>query len=471
MCPIISIPSEASADIQVNTYTTEHQLLPKAAMAANGNFVIAWYGHGQEGDTSNIYAQLYDAAGSQVGSEFRVGTGTDYSQGRDPVTAMDANGNFVITWVSGGDGDGSGIYAQLYNHAGVPVGTVFQVNTYTTGSQIRPSTAMAANGNFVIAWESYGQDGDGAGIFAQHYDAVGTPLGSEFQVNTYTTFYQQIASTAMGANGNFVIAWEAFEPDGDWAGIYAQLYDATGNPVGSEFQANTYTDYPQESSTAMDANGNFVIAWESFWQDGDSGGIYAQRYDNAGNPLDSEFQVNTYTTHHQVLPSIAMDEDGDFVISWSSHEQDGDDFGVFAQRYDAVGSPMGTEFQVNSYTDSTQRESATAMDAYGNFVIAWESSGQDGDGYGIFMKLFLIDQDRDGVLDENDNCPDTYPDSEVSPEGCNGEQLIGFRCSESEFRNYGGYVNCVRKAAFECVELGLIDINDIGRIVSGVVRK
>ena len=37
-----------------------------------------------------------------------------------------------------------------------------------------------------MAWESYGQDADGYGIFAQRYDAAGAPSGTEFQVNTYT---------------------------------------------------------------------------------------------------------------------------------------------------------------------------------------------------------------------------------------------------------------------------------------------
>ncbi len=63
----------------------------------------------------------------------------------------------------------------------------FSVNTYTPGDQDSPSTAMDADGNFVVAWSSYGQDGDGYGVYAQRYDYNGSPVGSEFIVNTYST--------------------------------------------------------------------------------------------------------------------------------------------------------------------------------------------------------------------------------------------------------------------------------------------
>ncbi len=47
--------------------------------------------------------------------------------------------------------------------------TEFQVNTYTTYDQQYPSVAMGANGNFVIAWSSFGQDGDCFGVFMKYY--------------------------------------------------------------------------------------------------------------------------------------------------------------------------------------------------------------------------------------------------------------------------------------------------------------
>ena len=62
----------------------------------------------------------------------------------------------------------------------------------------------------------------------------------------------------------------------------------------------------------------------------------------------SEFAVNTYTTGQQGYPAVATAPDGRFVVVWSSESQDGDSFGVFGQRYNAFGAKAGAEFQVNT---------------------------------------------------------------------------------------------------------------------------
>ena len=67
----------------------------------------------------------------------------------------------------------------------------------------------------------------------------------------------------------------------------------------------------------------------------------------AQDPAGAEFQVNSYTTGYQGFPAVASDENGNFVVAWSSG-QDGSGFGVFGQRFSAAGLPQGGEFQVNS---------------------------------------------------------------------------------------------------------------------------
>ena len=62
-----------------------------------------------------------------------------------------------------------------------------QANTHTDSTQANPSIAMGVHRQYVVVWESLGQDGDGWGIFGQRYNPDGTKAGLEFQVNTYTT--------------------------------------------------------------------------------------------------------------------------------------------------------------------------------------------------------------------------------------------------------------------------------------------
>ena len=45
---------------------------------------------------------------------------------------------------------------------------------------------------------------------------------------------------------------------------------------------------------------------------------------------------------------------------------------------------MGGEYQVNTVTNNAQRFPKIAMDANGDSVVTWESLMQDGSGYGVY---------------------------------------------------------------------------------------
>ena len=379
----------AGSELRANTYTTDFQSRPAIAMDADGDFVVSWGSYGQDGEDYGVYAQRYNAAGVAQGGEFRVNTYTTAGQG-SPTLAMDADGDFVVSWNSTGqDGFNTGVFLQRYNAAGVAQGSEFQVNTFTTAGQAVPAIAMDADGDFVVSWQSNGQDGNGYGIYARRYNAAGVAQGSEFRVNTFTTGAQTQPTVAMDADGDFVVSWQSSGQDGAGIGVFAQRYNAAGVAQGSEFQVNTFTSDSQAGPTvAMDADGDFVISWRSIGQEGANYGVYAQRYNSAGVALGSEFRVNTYTAGDQSAPAIAMDADGDFIVSWRSTGQDGSGNGIYAQRYNALGVAQGGEFRVNTFTTGAQSNNATAMDADGDFVVSWQSDGQDGSGPGIYLQRY-----------------------------------------------------------------------------------
>ncbi len=285
------------------------------------------------------------------GPEFEVNSYTTGAQAQ-PKIATDLAGDYVVVWQSyGADGSGYGIFAQRYNAAGIAQGSEFQVNTDTAGNQEFPVVAMDAAGDFVVAWQSYGEDGSQYGIYAQRYNASGAAAGGEFLVNSYVTGQQMLPSVAMDFEGDFVVAWESNDEDGGGFGIYAQQFNSSGVAQGSQFQVNSYTAGDQRRpAVAMDAAGDFVIAWQSSGEDLSGYGVYAQRYNASAVAQGSEFLVNTYTTGDQRFAAAAMDADGDFVITWSSNLEDGASYGIYAQRYNSAGAAQGSEFRVNTYT-------------------------------------------------------------------------------------------------------------------------
>jgi hypothetical protein len=382
-------------EFQVNTYTTNNQNFPATAMDNNGNFVIVWEGSGA-GDNNGVFARKYNNTGHPLGSVFLVNTTTFRSQVNADI-AMDNNGDFVVVWDSYQDGLRNNIYAQRYHSDGSRAGSEFIANTLSTSSQSTPTVAMDDDGDFVIAWAS-NREGD-QGIYAQRYYSDGTPNGSDFHVNTYTISSQSRPRAAMDSDGDFVITWTSINQEfyGSNYGVYAQRYDSNGTPSPQgEFLVNTRTTAGQGiQAVAMDGDGDFVVTWQSDYQDGNNTGVFAQRFNSSGGTAGSEFLVNSNTIQRQYQPAVAMDNNGDFVITWESYQQDGSGFGIYAQRYNSDGSkPLtnGSEFQVNFYTFSDQSDTAIAMNSSGQFVIAWDSFKVEGNfDLGVSAKKFNTD--------------------------------------------------------------------------------
>ena len=140
-----------------------------------------------------------------------------------------------------------GLESAVLAAPGDPVGVEFQVNTYATGTQNDTAVAPDGAGGFVVVWQSPASAGDtsGDGIFARRYDAAGAPVGPEFQVNTWTTGDQSLPAVVANGSQGFIVVWQSNggSPgnDTDSNSVQGQLFDATGSPLGGEFQVNTYT--------------------------------------------------------------------------------------------------------------------------------------------------------------------------------------------------------------------------------------
>jgi len=159
---------------------------------------------------------------------FRVNDFTTGHQ-RYPSVAADSD-KFVVTWQSEGqDGSGYGIYARRFKLGdGSPIGAMFQVNTFTTGSQVHPSVSSNLWMNCGITWTDEVQDPQG-GIFAiSPYGCVG---GVNAHVNTTTTGAQTGPAIAAGGFDYLFAAWTSEQdPDGS-LGVYAQLLNPGWLPV------------------------------------------------------------------------------------------------------------------------------------------------------------------------------------------------------------------------------------------------
>ena len=327
--------------------------------------------------------------GEPLGSEFRVNTQTTLQQSHSSVAS--GGSGFIVVWTSYLlDGSSSGVAGQRFDSSGTPLGTQFQVNTHTTNSQVDPEVDTNASGDFVVVWVSNQQDGSDGGVFGQRYAASGAPLGPEFRVNTSVFGDQFFPDVAVDPSGGFLVAWASGPPQAPGVDydVFAQRYDSSGAPAGPEFRVNTFTTRgltSSQPSVAADPAGNFVVVWSGGPdQDGSADGVFGRRFAGSGEPLGPEFRINTYTTDFQRYPAVATDPSGSFVVVWASLFQEAGipgQNGVFGQRYASTGAPVGPEFHVNTYTPGSQLFPVVATDAAGNFVVVWEDREQEEDKY------------------------------------------------------------------------------------------
>ncbi len=314
-----------------------------------------------------VAAALTCPASSQLllqGVEFQVNSHT-LGQQQTNAVAGSASG-FVVVWAGNDASDFPGAFGQRSASSGARLGVEFQVNVYTTlfGGPSGPSVAADETG-FVLAWAISGQDGDSSGVFARRFGSTGSPIASEFQVNSRTSGAQGNPSVAM-SGGGFVVVWQS---PGDLfdRGIFGQRFSSTGARQAQEFRVNDYVEGDQNyPSVAMDPQG-FVVVWQSEGQDGDAGGIFGRRFDSQGFILAEDFQVNEVTSNLQQKPSVAKDSSG-FVVVWDGI--DGIATGVFARRYDSGGTAQASEFRLNSNISGLQLDGSVVLRG-GSFVSAW----------------------------------------------------------------------------------------------------
>ena len=394
---VTTLSPHTYAEFRVNTYTNSDQQMPHLTGLTDGGYIISWISTGQDGSYNGIYAKHYDASGA-AGAEFRVNTYTTLDQNFPRVEQL-KDGSIVIAWHSNGqDGSGWGIYEQRFNSAGSPLGTEFRVNSYITSDQTNPFVTALSDGGFLITYNSSGQDGSGVGIYAQRYTVNGISSGAAFKVNTYTSSDQLYGADDLLSDGSNIIVWQSYGQDGSGWGVYGQHYAANGSAIGSEFMINTSTSGEQGNmDVAALAGGGFAVTWEASSQDGSGYGIYAQIFSADGSKIGAEFRVNTYTGENQGIPAIASLMDGGFVIAWKSDgNQDGSLAGIFAQRFAANGTKTGSEFLVNTYTSGNQYDPSLTSLADGGFMVTWHSNLQDGSGLGVYAQRYAADGSKTG---------------------------------------------------------------------------
>ena len=304
-------------------------------------------------------------------------------QGHPAITVL-TDGKIVVTWHGKGATAEKGIWGRMFLVDGPPAGPVFHVNESAEDLQEAPAIAALSNGGFVIAWQEGGDDGTSAdgserGVYARLFNNSGQPSGNRFPVNSYTANDQKSADVAALNNGAFVVVWQSGEnwddgPDGSRGGIVFQLFGASGEKTGDEQIANSETDLDQmDPAVASLSDGSFVITWSSDEQDGSGLGIFGQRFDGSGNKDGLEFQINETTQHHQSSSDIAVFEDGEFAVVWRSIINPSPNIQrIYGRLYTSDGDAADSQFVIGpSVNGDINQAPAVAASEGDEWLVTW----------------------------------------------------------------------------------------------------
>jgi hypothetical protein len=360
--PILAVAAPYGGPIQLNPNEIGDLMALDVAAAGNGDVIVLW----QSGPVASMTRSLqrYDTAGRPLLAQALNITGAIRvaagPSGTYAVLSQQANGSLFDLFVT------------VFNRGGGVIVPALRVNDSTTltGRFSGATIAMNASGQFAVAWAVPGGNGTPHSVYARRFNANGAPAAPQVLVHANTRDLDWIGSfdVALDAVGNFVVAWDFGDTNAiDLIDVFARRFNASAQALGPELRVNTTTPGDQGGCRiAMNGAGSYVIVWHGPPAGGSSDALFGQRFSAAGSPLGSEFQITTSASSLDV----AMAPDGSFVATWEDDMLTA--LGQIAVReYTSAGSPLAGPTQVSLATNDFPISPQIAMDPAGNYTIAW----------------------------------------------------------------------------------------------------
>ncbi|MBQ2791057.1 MAG: trypsin-like serine protease, partial [Thermoguttaceae bacterium] len=376
------------------------------ASNANGDFVTTWVetleqeANGVKTVTQTVWAKAYRALYIMNAEGVR-------EQVVDQTKQDKGENNYVVVKVC----EATAEYEATTNKKGETVYNLVEgsatLNGETTEEFADPRQASVAiddRGEFVVVWDmitdvAADPEADGSrDVYMAKYAFNGGQMkingkNEALRVNIETTKAQQNAAVAMDADGDVVVVWESYDQDGSGWGVYGRRFITDGSSFGcaNAVQSLTFKESIEIEGDVLEltleVDGETVTFGENL-----GGGV-------VGIKLSSEMKRNAQAIENAILESKYFTAD-DVEVVVSGPDQISIEFkGKYSGEYVNLMSATwmrggkelecnlemrqlgasGEEFEVNETTENNQRFASIAMERDGAFVVSWTSWGQDGD--------------------------------------------------------------------------------------------
>jgi hypothetical protein len=277
------------------------------------------------------------------------------------------------------------------------------------------SVAMRGDGSFAVAWSVWDFYSGVEDIRLRLFAPGGIARGPSVSARTSSSGIARMPQISMNAAGDFAVAWEASGPDGQTMQAHARVFHADGTPLGGEFRldddahALLLADPNAEAagySVALGADDRLLAAWTALAstargllnQDLSNMGLFVRRFSAAGAPLDAAANINQGIDLLTELssPTVAIAEDGHYLAAWAASGEEctpalpgAVGCGLTLQPltlrfrlFEASGTPKGpqtTALPATVFNQGTAGRQQVAMNPSGSFVLAWQASTAQGE--------------------------------------------------------------------------------------------
>ncbi|WP_145991902.1 calcium-binding protein [Neptunicoccus cionae] len=425
---------DVAFEFLVNTYTDDTQEDPSIdANPKTGGFQVVWESEGQDGSGLGVYAQNFHAGGNTLGSEFRINTVTEGDQENvDVAFNEDGNGSWVwqtdniwFVTVNRDETPISGGIAENIRTRSKTFGFESEDGFYYNEDRVRygrfdpdqegqeglePRVISVGGDQFITVYRVNETFRNFSGLDVSEYTAYipsVVPNNGQWSLRTVKDDVFPRAHTSFGdvaqVDDDTVVVASSMHSDlvGLDGVIQFQFMgrnDTQGLPLSLE-ERFVLEETSGLNGTALKprivvlSDGGIAVTWieqdESSENEADwHFDVFFQVFNADGTPRGGRIAAHGDSKTDQTEQEITALKDGGFVITWTDEGGDGKGDAVKMARFDSKGIRLGDIETVNETTKGDQRDSAITTLKNGNVALVWESETGDGDGTGVFGKIF-----------------------------------------------------------------------------------
>ncbi|MEM7051370.1 MAG: hypothetical protein AAF604_17000 [Acidobacteriota bacterium] len=312
---------------------------------------------------------------------------------RDPAIALHPSGDFYLFWTEERSYMRAAIFheeitvleqdvlGQRFHADGTPAAARFRVHRERAGWQSRPQVAMASDGAFLVAWQSYDPETSRETIEGRRFTARGAAAGGTIRIDDGQGGRARSPQIARTDAGVHLIVWATRNDDDRNA--RGRLLNARGQALGSSFELHPESSDLQSSPAVATSGDRFLAVWHGAIDEPLHYRIFGQVIASDGAFRGPVLEISSGEHRAHAYPTVDAAADGTFVAGWLAWMGDLQS-SANALRLNADGSPAGDPIRLNEHRLASQ-SLALATAPNGDFMAAWE--GYTDDDFGISGRL------------------------------------------------------------------------------------